>query len=821
MSSSNKMLETGVLYTGQVVAADVDSGQVDVMLDTLGLRLTRVQCALGIHSAMVGLRTRWVPGVGTQVLVLRGKQYPYVVGTLPSSVSYPHDQGDQLTIKGDLADRTKLGAFEKRTLQYRGDGAGAVDMVEGEWSVQSAMGCGMDYLVGLARLTGGDLARVEACVSNDMIRVISDRYVNLSSFGDFKIYRDGNRLNVRWNGTSYDHEAWGCSTPDDQKVAISSDDKTTPGDIDSSKKQSPADTGRWRFSMFVGHLGDFLNLFYHDPARTLGDMAEKTINPFASGKTRINVGPQGEFLLQSVDSIALERVVRIVVPSERKTEEDPTGDHGPDWETFTKDPLKVWDYNGQDMSVACYQLRNQARWLAQFHTMARFWQSSEEGKDWKMPTNESEIPEPKTSGDEADRTDLESTKFVEVYSTIRIMTDGSIVIWDSNGSSVTMSRGDVRISASKNMYFSAAGCVHFEAGQDINLHARRNVELVALKGGITLTAWAWLSAFCQKGTLWLRSDATPDDNNKYADDDSVENPAQRVHDKKGVLIEAGRARVGVQGKGAVHVKADKPDGDPDKLDGVHVFSGNDVTINASGNFLTRVLGFVSLKGLKDAFFGGDRTVLQGRVIGLGRATVVRQTGIETPSLVARKVSGNTVASSSGRINPIPTPDPEELYVPKPLGERTPEEASDSFGDVPIVSAADLASAASADRLDAVTQLNGGASPGYAGPTQAVGVDDWYQSLSEQFVAGNEDLTDKYGYYDPAQRLAMIGASSAAYPAPGMAVTKHWVALGGAGRMDKPSIVIKDNQAPRLQLMTRQLRYIKTAELAKPIIPRTR
>ena len=77
---------------------------------------------------------------------------------------------------------------------------------------------------------------------DDMVRIVSETFKHYSAFGDYQIYNDG-RLNVRFDGTSYEHESFGKLSDQDPLV-----------DLDSNKvdfKDTFTQTGRWRFSEYI------------------------------------------------------------------------------------------------------------------------------------------------------------------------------------------------------------------------------------------------------------------------------------------------------------------------------------------------------------------------------------------------------------------------------------------------------------------------------------------------------------------------------------------------------------------------------------------
>ena len=61
--------------------------------------------------------------------------------------------------------------------------------------------------------------------------------------------------------------------------------------------------------------GDFIHTFVTEPSATLAGIAEEAVRP---GKARMQMHSDGTILMQSVADIAIERVCRVVTPTEKK-----------------------------------------------------------------------------------------------------------------------------------------------------------------------------------------------------------------------------------------------------------------------------------------------------------------------------------------------------------------------------------------------------------------------------------------------------------------------------------------------------------------------
>lgn len=830
------------LHIGRVTGTSTRRLSVDVFVPASNRTITDVAIGAGVGSAMLGIRCRFVPQVGTGIIVLESDSGCFAFGYYPEVWSNPALAGQATTLDGE---RQNYSATEYARLSegagstdFSGNSTPPVDLVPGEIDLTDASGTGVQLLMGLSRLKAGDRAVIEACNLNDMVRIVSDVYRNYTAFGDFEVFRDGNTLNVEWLGTSYSHEAWGKKLPTDPLATVADGDTTTPCDFDSS--QSPEDTGRWRFMAHVGHLADFMQLFFTDPVKTLGTDAASAIG----GKARFAVGPQGELILQSTNSIVLERVTRVIVPMKKKRYDDGTGQRGDAWDSYNKDPLKVWDYRGGSMADAAYQLREQARWLANYHSLARYTQSSKGQGDWHVPSSEADTAIPDAAGGEIDRQEVVSADYIEVYSTYRIMEDGSHVLLDGYGSAVVCSGGDVSVTASKNLRLGAAGNVTIEAGQDILCNARRNTELVSQVGGTTVKAATWLSVFCTHGHVWMRSDATPGTDGLYpggvTEEDASEwqranDPTIRLPDDQAIVVEAGRGgasfkscrnfRVRVSKDFTGDINPDRPA--PDTNDGLQLVSEGRADVVSEDNLrLVSRKGFLTLGAAKDFLVRCNRAFIDALrgTIALGRQAIIRQGTLNVPVVSAQTTMSSSVMTSSGQVGTI-NRENNPMFPPSYLGGKETDLDEPLFvseADPDGVTLDKAPSAAISERSPSPRDFSLGMfRPGYAPVKFYMRVDGLIESHTEQFIADvgelSNDVAEKFEKWSPAQPLDMLHVDpSRRFCAPGRYATNRAYLSGN--RLDIPSETPTNNFAASLVTIPRELYAMANDHLHETLIP---
>lgn len=525
-------VEAGRVYTGRIKQTHHGDGLYSVELDGLN---TVVNCiwAAGIFSPLIGIRTKYYPTLNTKVAVLiSGLNTGWIITTAPGE-SYDFAAGGANTMVGVQLNEEKLEPFEQ---DLKGIGLSVTnpnDLLEGEFAISNNFGVAIQFLTTMIKMQASERAKVEAFLMDDMVRIVSETFKHYSAFGDYQIYNDG-RLNVRFDGSSYEFESFGKEKNTDPLVQL--DDKKV------EFQKTFTETGRWRFSEYIGFLGDFIHTFVTEPDATLAAIAEDAIRP---GKARMQMHSDGTILMQSVADIAIERVCRVVSPTEKKRQDDPEGNKKNEFDKLNKEYLKIWNY-GQDMRKAhysSYQLRQYARWLSCFHSFARFHQLD---KDWTVPKETDFIHSWNNQEEDVEQVNAGGETVYDVYATFRIMRDGSILIMDGFNSAISMVRGNIQMSAARHIDIDAAGDIRINAGQNLYIKARRNIEISAITGGLTLKARAWWKALCEWGTVWIKSDAIdPSAGDTPPTPDDPQDPEPEIHGAA-IFLDAAKGQTLIQ-----------------------------------------------------------------------------------------------------------------------------------------------------------------------------------------------------------------------------------------------------------------------------------
>lgn len=483
-AESRSKLKSARPYTGKITAKG--GGIYTVEVDGSGQIIANCMCMTALMAGLTGYRVTTKYEIGDPVSVLYGNP-SWIVAS--GSRDLPDLQNPD--------SRTHTAFAVPETLEELGEGrkhTPANDLVSGESEISNSLGMALVLATHFIALKAGDRAKIETCLLNEMVRIVSHTFKHHSALGDMEIYNDGG-LNCVFNGTSYPYEAWGQKDPSTPLCSMKGNQ------VDMQEGDPFLDTGRWRFSSYIGWLGDFIHLFVTEPQQAVASIGQEG---WRSGRFQCHVNNDGGLLVRSTNSIRFERVVRIQVPRQKKRWDDAEGNLPEEFGALDTQWLQIWKADVDKFHERAFQLRQFVRYHAAWHSLARFRQAS---KDWEVP-KESEVPANTPGNHEPDvKAANEDIHILDTYACFAIHEDGTITIHGGDHCNVTMAKGSIYMSAPKNITVEAGADLRLIAGRNAIIKARRSVELLAIKGGITMFARTWWKGFCQKGSLWLRSDA--------------------------------------------------------------------------------------------------------------------------------------------------------------------------------------------------------------------------------------------------------------------------------------------------------------------------
>lgn len=493
LEGAERPLASGV-YTGRVTSRQGD-GTYIVTIASPKMDVKGVQLALPIFGGLLGVHVNSHLPPGTAVAITYGDP-SFIVARLPEKNDDWKNAKNRAVIGGDKMDPDE--GVEADVFSNAPE-----DLIEGETEIGNLHGVAVDFLTSIMRLRAGDLAAVECHLINDMVRVISRQYRHISGLGDDLIFDHG-RPTMERSWSSYRHEVFGALRENEALIEMKGDE----ADPEKLEEKRLLALGRHRLKEFTGFAGDFIHSFVADPPAALVELVKE--QQASSGKSMFHRNSDGSVILQSVADIRIERVTRIPVPKRVKSHEDPRATRERAYDelnaAFIKLPLAVTQPDPKDAFKAAYHIRTYSRWLSRYHAFARMLQLD---KEYDIESEE-DTPKPTLNNLEQDKQRTNPTaddSYIDTYACMTIMRDGSIVHHDGYGSTITMSNGNVQVSASRHLDLEAAGDIRILAGGSIFAKAKRNIEMSCTAGNMYMHAYGVVKMLCEAGSIWLRSNA--------------------------------------------------------------------------------------------------------------------------------------------------------------------------------------------------------------------------------------------------------------------------------------------------------------------------
>lgn len=581
-SDAKDLLKLGSVYTGKVVAVSPINTYTVALDSPSGQVVADALLASSIVSGMLGFHDSRVLAVGSLVAVAYGNP-SFVFAAFPASPPDDTNGGNRSVAWGDPVSATGDAGRQASTNV-------AEDMVAGEFDFDNLFGVGIRFLTSLIAMKAGDRAKVECHLLNDMVRIVSQQFRHIHGVGEDLIFDHG-RPTLERGYSAYRHELMGQLTESTPLFELNGDE------IDKETVDRIKAAARHRYLEYMGFVGDFIHRFVCDPPATIVDLSQASSGRRA-GKAWEHFGSDGSYILHSVADIRFERVTKIPVFHRKASHESPATTKARRYRELSREFVKAWDYDntGNAYRIA-YQLRLYARWLTRFQAYSRALQLDD---DYDV-TSEAISPDPDWNNKEDDRTETnKDLAYFEAYSSFSILRDGSQVLHDGYGSSAVFSNGNVQISASRHIDLEAAGDIRVVCSSFF-LKARRHIELSASAGGIILHSYAFLRALCEKGSLYLRSDAKPPgDPNPSTPKANVEPPIPPEILEAAVLIESVDGRVALRADKQISITVDGQPEDPED----RAEDSCDIIMATAGSFRVRARKHIILGSVRDLIMSG-------------------------------------------------------------------------------------------------------------------------------------------------------------------------------------------------------------------------
>lgn len=443
------------------------------------------------------------PQVGSVVAVymMEGSNFGIVLAQLPGKL----DKDPEYPGGGCLDPHQAVHAFMEDTGQVLEDlgigGSGLNgyqkqpnDAFAGDRGFYNEYGLVMALTRTMAMMKGSELAKIEAFMLDDLVRITAKNFDAFLGSGDFQVRDDKGYLMTDWG--------FGPSHPE------------SIGLVGGKQSEWPF----WRLRGLIGHLADIRKDYVVIPVNGPDD-------------------PRG--VSQSLDDSSGLRVVRSIagggfvkskaigVPRKIREADDPLGAEDPDPPQPDLEGLADFDWKFNEAGDITMQMRDALTWLLNRQQNAKHIPYETENPDWIVGDDSEAGLDPGNSGAntpqgghyrenldpidvlEMDAGDLSKPRAVRINDAwVIVLPDGTVTIRDGHASCVTMTRGHITQSASKDVNIIAGRSVNIKAGDDINVNARKALDLTSGQGQVRVYARKSLFLHSEDEGIMLSTNST-------------------------------------------------------------------------------------------------------------------------------------------------------------------------------------------------------------------------------------------------------------------------------------------------------------------------
>ena len=640
-TTSEISLVSGKVYNGIVTKTNPMTQLMEVAIGNH--RIQNCIYAAQALASIFGVTTTSVLPVGTPVIVAYtgASAYPVILsstGFVPASSKFV-----KRTISGDRNDSV-AGKEEFResdenmeyTAMKRGEQASS-DLLPGELELTSGLGTSFRLLYNFAQLSASDAAKIEACLLNDMVRIVDNYFVHHTCGGDELIWESGGYCTKENHFSSVLYEAEGKVKAGDELAKKESAEfvYSIPDAIDDPYTE----TGRWRLSQYYGFLGDMVHRWVTSPTEVMSNIMEGS---FRTGQYRSWVGSDGTLLIQAAGGVQIEVTQHIVIPSILKAWNSPDFDMKKALEDLNSEFLKVWGSgpDWDDMKVAVWQLNYYSKYIALWKSLTRFRQLQEK-QFCKIPTEKSDdVPDRTPTADEADRDEAVPSANYPMpqesgHAILSMDTGGSIALVSGGNTSIVLNNGSMQLACPGNIELQAGGSVILQ-GKNVAITGAQNVAITSLFGSLIMKARTKLAALCEAGVLWLKGDAS-----KEKLSDVPENPLGKSESTEpelreySVVIDASEGKTLVHGATGVSIGTTEDESD---IDIRTIGQDSAVAITSNKDIDLRARTGTIFSHCKDFIAQATNIGLFGQLIKLSNMAVIKKGVLHVRLIYAQLVS---------------------------------------------------------------------------------------------------------------------------------------------------------------------------------------
>ena len=528
----------GYFGVGNVTLYVRSSNTYHVEADNKG-KIVGVVSLIDYAAGVLGIKGTKILEPGTRVILLAVDNSFYIIATIPvptenKGLLFSNHNGTNVSeVPGDFGDSEEKAASQGENKVNHNGGFIPQTSIPGDKSDLNAYGVGTVISGMLASLTASQLANVEVCLLDELVRITSQTYQNFNIQGETEISAQNSLVDEVEKSVAYEYESKGLSYTAGEGPSTEAAKNNLEKWTDSRRFMKAA---QYRFLRFKGATGNFVTEFLADPIEALfvdgnGEIPVK-------GRSFFHKGMEGGFIYSTAGGdITFEIVPKVAVPTYNTRAELLPPDNQLDY-TFYQEWDKSRD-SSKDEYV--YKLFDYARWYTRTYCYASFLSNK---ALYKVPTGD-QIGTPDTTNglwfkQETQEPEGSDFPFDRCISRFTMFRNGAIVLLDGFGSSITMNEGNITISSRMDLKLEAGRHLILDAAQDMALNANLDVGIEAQNGMITQKCNTAMSM--EACSISMRADKNlTSDNSPMKSDIKVE-----VEDeKKGNIYIASNNDVGI------------------------------------------------------------------------------------------------------------------------------------------------------------------------------------------------------------------------------------------------------------------------------------
>lgn len=505
-------LQAGCLYSCVVTGVDTQRRRFTVITEG-GVEVPDCEYAAGTMAPLFGVENVSLPSPGVTAVLWHTGTTNYVMGVASSRKVAPDEfkgrAGARLKESNDaiipgLSDKSTVKRGDKK-LDGNISAPAPGDTFPGERVEQNGLGTVVRMLLNMQQVSAGGLAKIEACLTNDMIRIVDNHYVHHTCCGDTETWSVG-RTTMEEHATGYQYEADGMLKEQDASAPVESI-AFDPIACTKSKGGEYSATGRWRWSQYKGFLGDMIHQWVTSPTEVYSTFMDGARR---AGNFRSWIGADGTYMVQAAAGIHFQVTPWIIIPEIKKAWNDPEIDIEEAMGKLDKAYLQIWGKGPDwtDLLTSCWQMNTYLRYISEIHSLERWRQleKATDGKFCKVPyetdtkLNESAANEDDKEAAAGGNHPHKGQASVDIYP------DGSIALQAGSTMTIVMNQGNIQIACPGNLELKAGHTVSI-SGKFVSLQSTLDMEIVSMCGKLVTKARTAWKALCEKGRLWLKSDA--------------------------------------------------------------------------------------------------------------------------------------------------------------------------------------------------------------------------------------------------------------------------------------------------------------------------